>query len=118
MRDKEALGIKEDRRKKRVKIHKELRTLEVKDIVYIVSAGRYLTIHLVDEEIRLRGRLSEFISDMEDSFLHIHQSYAVNIKYIKHFGTREVSLKDGTLIPISRGKQKLAREKLIQYLRR
>lgn len=107
-----------DRKKKRIKVRRNMRTLDVKNIIFIESAGRYLTIHLIEENIRIRGRLSEFISDMEDSFLHVHQSYAVNMRYIKNFGTRAVSLKDGTLIPISRGKQQIAREKMIQYLRR
>lgn len=107
-----------DRQQKQIKMHKYIRTMNVKDIVYVESGGRYLTVHLTDENIRFRGRLSEFISDMEDTFLHIHQSYAVNMRYIKNFGTRAVSLRDGTLIPISRGKQKPAKEKMVQYLRK
>ena len=71
---------------------------------------------MIEETIKIRSKLNEFLDEIEDNFLRAHQSFAVNMAYIKKLEHTEVELTNGDRIPISRSKYKEAKEKLIHYL--
>lgn len=101
---------------KKIELKNSIQVLDMRDVVYIESEGRYLHIQTRQDRITIRSKLKDFIEDLEDIFLHSHQSYAVNMSYIKRFEGKEIELSTGKIVPVSRSKCKVAKEKLINYL--
>ena len=81
-----------------------------KDILYFDSSGRKVNIHNRNGEIDVfNGKLSDVelkLLDGKIPFMRIHQSYLVNYYLIKSRSKSEVSLVNGTKLPISEDRQK------------
>ena len=81
-----------------------------KDILYYESRGRQISIHEKSGEIHVfNGKLSDVEKNLEKGkipFLRIHQSYLVNYFLIKSRTKSEVTLINGTNLPISEDRQK------------
>ncbi|MBD5488312.1 MAG: DNA-binding response regulator [Lachnospiraceae bacterium] len=100
--------------RKKVYFHFRYRNEEHKilcsDILYFASAGRLINISLEEGKCdSFYGKLSEVEKEVRDGkipFLRIHQSYLVNYHHIKACSKTEVTLSDGTKLPISESKQK------------
>lgn len=105
-----------DKKTKKVFSEENIQILEIKDVIYVESEGHYLHTYMVEGQMIIRSKVKEFIEGIEEVFLHSHQSFAVNMAYIKKFGNNEIELKDGRKIPVSRSKFKESKEKLIKYL--
>lgn len=79
------------------------------EILYFESNGRKIKIYLRNGEIdEFNGKLSEVVlklSQGKTAFLRIHQSYLVNYNLIKSRTKTEITLVNGTKLPISKEKQ-------------
>lgn len=80
------------------------------DILYFESIGRKVNVHIRNGNVeKFNGKLSdveERVNDGKIPFLRIHQSYLVNYHHIKSRSKTEVTLIDGTKLPISEERQK------------
>lgn len=81
-----------------------------KDILYFESKSRQIIIHIkAQEPVVFNGKLSDVVEKLADGktpFLRIHQSYLVNYQLIRSRSKSEVTLTDGTKLPISAERQK------------
>ncbi|HKM33224.1 MAG TPA: LytTR family DNA-binding domain-containing protein [Lachnospiraceae bacterium] len=81
-----------------------------KDVLYFESRGRQIRIHNKNGKIEVfNGKLNEVQEKVlvgKIVFLRIHQSYLVNYYLIKSRSKKEVTLVDGTILPISEDRQK------------
>lgn len=81
-----------------------------KNILYFESNGRKIILHAQNEDsYTFNGKLSEVekkISDGKIPFLRIHQSYLVNYHLIRSRTRVEITLINGTKLPISEDRQK------------
>ena len=79
-----------------------------KIIFYIVSDKRY--------QYRLYGKLNTIEESLKSlGFVRIHQSYLVNIRYIKMIKNYKAILTTGDVLPMSKSKYKFAKELFIEY---
>lgn len=80
------------------------------DILYFESSGRKISIYVKNGSVeKFNGKLSEvemWSGDGKIPFLRIHQSYLVNYHHIKSRTKTEITLIDGTKLPISEERQK------------
>lgn len=80
------------------------------DILYFESRGRKVNIYCNSNNIEFfNGKLSEVEAQLKNGkipFLRIHQSYLVNYHYIKSRSKTEITLTNGTKLPISEDRQK------------
>lgn len=73
-------------------------------IMYFSVQGRKVTVFTQSEHIEINCTLAECMKHLPKNFVQCHKSYCVNIKYIQEIhGWNEITLTDGTKIPISRG---------------
>lgn len=76
------------------------------DILYFESRGRKIIIHLKENSTdSFNGKLSEVERQLNAGkipFLRIHKSYYVNYHYIKARTRTEITLTDGTRLPVSK----------------
>lgn len=84
-----------------------IRTLDQKAIRYIRSQREYVTAYLTDGELTWRESLTRLTERLKPEwFMHVHKSYVLNRLYFEsvNTATREITLLDGTILPISRRK--------------
>ena len=84
-----------------IKSKRQYRYPYTDDIVYVESDKHTITLHLSDQsEIVAQDKLIEIEKRIDEKrFLHCHQSYLVNMDYIKDVKD-DFELQDGTIIPI------------------
>ena len=81
--------------------------LQITDIVRCQSDGAYTTIHTVDKKIMSARNLKYYENILsEHTFVRVHQSHLVNIKYIKTVNSNNtVSLTNDETIPVATRKK-------------
>lgn len=82
--------------------------LNPEEILYIESSKHDITIYTHKEEQKCRMKLCDFFGSLPDYFIRVHQSYAINARYIKDFDTCGATLLDGRMVPVSRRRRKEA----------
>lgn len=75
-----------------------------RDILYVESFRHDIIIHTHDGEYRLKENISSFAERLSAVFYRVHRSYLVSLRAVVRIGRSEVTLKDGTEIPLARGK--------------
>lgn len=90
--------------------------VRAEDISYVESERRVLTVHSIEEDIRVNMKLSDLEECLPDYFVRIHQSYLVNMRQIKLFSAKGVELLDGRSVPVSRPRYAKAKECFLQFL--
>lgn len=77
------------------------------EINYFTSFDHYIDMYTNQQVFTFRGKISDLEKKLNDSvFYRCHRSYIVNLKSIKKITKTNLILKDGTQIPISRGRYK------------
>ncbi len=104
------------RRSLAVKSGGEIVNLPIDDIVYIEGA-------LAKQHIHVRGKkeyfsISSSMKALEEAleeygFLRIHNGFLVNLLSVAAIRADEVELKDGTTLPLARGRAQATREKFL-----
>ena len=104
------------------KVRYETRRVKIKDIVYIESTKRQLTLHLSDGRKEVfYGILKEIFNDQlqKSDFLHIRISYAVNYNFILSLTRSSVVLSYNKItLPISRKKKSEVEEAYFAIMER
>lgn len=74
------------------------------DILYIEAIERYSKIYRASGECTVSRVLLKNISDMlpADSFMRIHRSFIISLNKVKSFNRQEVTLSDGSVVPVGR----------------
>lgn len=95
------------------------RRLTLHQIVYVESKLHRLYFHLEDGQIRtMYGILNEWEEKMcNDDFLRIHQSYLVNMHYIRQISGYEVYLENDIKLTVPRTRYRQVRERFMVYQR-
>ena len=84
------------------------------EIRYIEVQKNYVTIHAA-EDYTVKKTLGQIEKELDDSFFKTNRSYLVNLRFIKRTTKNDVCLKDGTVIPLSRGLYDAVNRALIRY---
>lgn len=92
---------------------------ELNQIKYFESYKRLIIIHLHNQESHeFYYKLGDLKNRLEaNDFVLVHRSYLVNMQYIKKISKTELTLKDNSLIPVSRTYYNDLKEKFINYLK-
>lgn len=89
------------------------------DIVYVESKLHKLEVHIMEEHMKvysLYAKLNEFEKEVENShFLRLHQSFLINLKYLKSIKERVAVLDDKTEIIIPRARYKDVKTAFVEY---
>lgn len=101
-----------------VKFDKEIKRVYVKDIIYIDSYARVVSIHLTQGEIvKTYTNLDSIYKLLPNNFIRIHKGYIVNLKMVKKYTKYRVTLFNGMDFSISRNYAESVREKFMQYVK-
>lgn len=85
-------------------------------ILYVEAEAHRITYHLTERKITYSGTLSacEKILPAE-YFIRCYQSFIINLKYVASCNGTEITMTDGTVIPLSRARRKEVMAKLAAY---
>ena len=94
--------------------------LPITDISFVEATNRQTVFNMNDgRSIATRDTLAN-IQDVllkYPAFFKPHRSYIINLQYVEHFNSKEISMKNSAcLIPIARGLDKEFKEKYFQFM--
>lgn len=93
--------------------------IETKEIIYFESMLRKIKMITVEEEIYFYESLKTIYKDlMGQNFLWTHQSYLVNYAHIIRFGTNQLTMSNGDVLPISRSRSSEVMDFILEYEKR
>lgn len=87
-----------------LRCHGEIRILSSDSILFAEIFDHELHIHTVDGKTHCgRGCLSGLKAQLADSaFLRCHKSYLVNLRYVANLCRYQITLANGTTVPVSK----------------
>ncbi len=86
------------------------------DICYVESENVHVAVHTVSGVYRSRIALAKFAEQLDETFIKVHRSYIVGLKYIKKISRNDITMLNGDVLPISRGLYDAIHAALIKYL--
>lgn len=94
-------------------------SLSIGDITYIEGYKRRLKVHAAGKEYEHIGKVSDAYEKLKaHGFLQVHQGFIINMRHIKSFGSTEVLLTDGTIIPIGGRRRPEALQMYDKYIQK
>jgi len=72
------------------------------EIRYLEVRHNYVTV-IANEGYTVKKTLAEMEKELDENFFRTGRSYIINLKFIRKVTKTEVHLKEGTVIPLSRG---------------
>lgn len=94
-------------------------SLKVAQIRYMESDHNYQMVHVTDQEkpIAVKMTMENMGEKMKPyGFLRIHKGYLVNYRFIRRIGSSQVTLIDGTGLPVGRSKAPVLRNQYLALL--
>jgi DNA-binding LytR/AlgR family response regulator len=77
--------------------------------------NRKVKVVLLNGEDEFYGKLKDCMQMLPDFFVQIHQSFIVNMNYVRSFTYETVTLYSGQVISISKPYRKSVRDKLLKW---
>ncbi len=119
------LSIKEEiaRRRSESKFAIKTKTGEsfvnLRSVIYIEIYGHWLRVHVKDgKPLECYGALTSLEKQLDEyDFVRTHRSFLVNSRYIYSIERNQVTLDDGTIIPLSRYKAENVKNKFKELFR-
>jgi len=98
------------------KYQRTVRSMLLKDVIWIEAAGRHSIIHTEKEQIETNTSLAEFAEKlMSADFVKPIRYALVSLKEVTEVTADTLVLTDGTKIPVSREKRKEIQEAFMQF---
>lgn len=72
-------------------------------------------VHSVEKKYTMAAKLNDIQEILPDDFVRIHQSYLVNIRYIKEVSNYQATLWTGKILPVARSKYRNLKERFLIY---
>ena len=99
-----------------IKSGRDIERVALKDIFYLEKQKNYVIYHTARGTISERTTLDKKTDLLCNGFLRTHIGYMVNIRCIEVIRTGEISLSDGTIIPLSRKYIEAVRKQFFEWM--
>ncbi len=99
------------------KISGTVQKIHLDDIFYFTSNGRKCIIVNRRADCEFYSKLDEIETQLNcDEFIRVHQSYIVNIRYIKGLTKDGITMNNGLFVPVSQRRYSFVKSKFMKYL--
>lgn len=99
-----------------IKSGRDIERIALKDIFYLEKQKNYVIYHTARGTISERTMLDKKTDLLHNGFLRTHIGYMVNIRCIEVIRTGEISLSNGTIIPLSRKYSEAVRKRFFEWM--
>lgn len=87
------------------------------DILYFESEGNYIHVYAKDTSYRFRDTISAVQNELERvGFVRVHRGFLVNQAAVEIMGADEVTLINGSKLPIGRNYAETAKRQMMRYM--
>lgn len=102
-----------------VRANGAMHTLAVKDMIYIECFRHNVNIKIHSgESLCYREKLSKLETELaEYGFVRVNYGCLVNMSWIRRLGQSDVELREGTVLPVSRGRKQTVRSQFHKYIK-
>ena len=92
--------------------------IPLQEILYFESRLRQVSLHTLETVYEFYGKLSEILSVLDELlFVRVHTSYIVNMEYILSLDDTSLTLRNGTVISVSKRYRRELRIRHLRYLK-
>ncbi len=102
--------------------HNKTKPVKMLDIIFVSSSGNNVQYNFKDNSIvEVRQKLTTVEAELDEMiFMRLHKSFIVNMNFIENIDTHSliVTLKNGTIIPISKPYKKDVEKHYNEYLKK
>lgn len=92
--------------------------IAMEKVVFVESDLHKLYFYILDGEIitySMYDTLNNISKEFDENFIRIHQSYLVNLRFIKKIDGSTVVLSNGLIVPVTRSKLRAVRNSIAKY---
>jgi len=86
------------------------------DIQWMEAENVHVLVHTSSEVYRCRISMARLLEQLDDTFLHVHRSYAVGLRHIRKITRSEIIMTSGEAVPMRRGMYDAVHAALVKYL--
>ena len=97
-----------------LEIQDEIVRIPLYEIRYLEVQKNYVTIH-AGEDYTVKKSLGSLEKELDDGFFRIGRSFVVSLRFVQRISKTEVTLKDKTVLPLSRGIYEPLNRAMIRY---
>lgn len=90
--------------------------VRLKDILFVESNKRKIIVYEAERQIKAYEKLDEIHEELPVNFVRCHQSYIVNLDYVRHLNEGCFLLYGGMEVPVSKGRYNASKKELIRYI--
>lgn len=87
------------------------------DVRFIEVQVHDCLLHLQERVVTVKQPLSELATQLDDRFVKTHRAYLVNLGYVSALDGAQLTLNDGTTLPVARGQKQAVRQALLAHYR-
>lgn len=95
---------------------RELKRVFLKDIYYAESNGRKIKLHGSFGVIEYYEKMASLEEQLGADFVRSHKSFLVHMQYVHSMNARNITMMDGSIIPVSRRMLIETRRAIFEYL--
>lgn len=97
------------------KVGKHTEKVLLSEVMYFVCEKRRICIVTSKKNVYFYGNMKELHKTLEvENFWSVHNSFIINIRYVKRFKDNEIIMCDDSVIPVSYAYKKAVKRKIIQ----
>ncbi|MEL6536220.1 MAG: LytTR family DNA-binding domain-containing protein [Bacteroidota bacterium] len=75
-----------------VNTQRKFQRIRFEEVLFVESLKDYVRIHLKEEQVMTKDKISEFLGKLPDYFLRVHRSYLVNTHHISGFTAQDIEI--------------------------
>lgn len=90
--------------------------INIKNIYYLESDLRLVIAHTTEGNVEAYNKLEQMLPLLDNSFLHCHKSYIVNMSYVEKLQDQEFVLFNGEVIKISPKRYKTSKDAYMRFI--
>lgn len=87
----------------------------LQSIIYIEASQNYVDVYTTTDTYHVKMSLTAIEDLLDESFFRTGKSFIVGLRYVKSISKAEVTLDNGTLIPLGRGLYEAANKAFINF---
>ncbi len=96
----------------------ETKKVYLSDIFYLEVLNRKITLYGQNGKEEFYGRLGEMEKRLGSGFMRVHRSYLVHFKYVASYNASEITLEDGSRVPLAKQKYREFVNNYMEYVKR
>ena len=91
--------------------------LPVDSILYVEAFAHTCRLTTVSEVLEVRMNFSRLEKQLGAAFVRCHRSYLAGLKYVRAIGREQVTMDDGSLLPLARNRWRTVNDAFLAYYR-